>query len=158
MAAVATLVSSTVLAVVSKNRAYVTDLVKQSRLARRSALDADQARDRLEALLRAATGSAIMGVDPSGTVTFFSAGAEQMLGYTAAEVVGIRSIADFIDPAQIDERRQTIDALRRKPSSRPIPRRWPRSPGRPPARTASSGVAWCGCGPCRRRRRRVPGR
>jgi signal transduction histidine kinase len=35
-----------------------------------------------------------------------------MLGYGAAEVVGIRSIADFIDPAQIDERRQAIDALR----------------------------------------------
>jgi PAS domain S-box-containing protein len=113
MAAVTTLVSWTVLSVVSKNRAYVTDLVQQTRIARRSALDADQARDRLEALLRAATGSAIMGVDPSGTVTFFSAGAEQMLGYTAAEVVGIRSIAYFIDPAQIDERRQTIDSLRR---------------------------------------------
>ena len=53
-----------------------------------------------------------MGVDPAGTVTFFSAGAEQMLGYLAAEVVGVRSIADFIDPAQIDERRQTIDAMR----------------------------------------------
>jgi hypothetical protein len=113
MAAVTTLVSLTVFLVVSKNRAYVRDLVQQTRLARRSALDADQARDRLEALLRAATGSAIMGVDPAGTVTFFSAGAEQMLGYTAAEVVGIRSIAYFIDPAQIDERRQTIDSLRR---------------------------------------------
>ena len=53
-----------------------------------------------------------MGVDPAGTVTFFSAGAEQMLGFRAAEVVGVRSIADFIDPAQIDERRQTIDAMR----------------------------------------------
>ena len=52
-----------------------------------------------------------MGVDPAGTVTFFSA-AEQMLGYRAAEVVGVHSIADFIDPAQIDERRQTIDAMR----------------------------------------------
>jgi PAS domain S-box-containing protein len=113
MAIVTTLVSMTVLAVVSKNRAYVHDLVQQMVMARRSALDADQARDRLEALLRAATGSAIMGVDPSGTVTFFSAGAEQMLGYTAAEVVGIRSIAYFIDPAQIDERRQIIDSLRR---------------------------------------------
>jgi len=30
----------------------------------------------------------------------------------AAEVVGFHSIADFIDPAQIDERRQTIDAMR----------------------------------------------
>src|ERR1019366_9628284 len=98
---------------VSKTRVYVRDLVHQTKIARLSALGADQARDRLEALLRAATGSAIMGVDPAGTVTFFSAGAEQMLGYTAAEVVGIRSIAYFIDPAQIDERRQTIDSLRR---------------------------------------------
>jgi PAS domain S-box-containing protein len=113
MAAVTTLVSLTVFLVVSKNRVYVRDLVHQTQIARLSALGADQARDRLEALLRAATGSAIMGVDPAGTVTFFSAGAEQMLGYTAAEVVGIRSIAYFIDPAQIDERRQTIDSLRR---------------------------------------------
>ena len=30
-----------------------------------------------------------MGVDPAGTVTFFSAGAEQMLGYRASEVVGV---------------------------------------------------------------------
>ena len=113
MAAVTTLVSLMVFLVVSKNRAYVRDLVHQTQIARLSALGADQARDRLEALLRAATGSAIMGVDPAGTVTFFSAGAEEMLGYTAAEVVGVRSIAYFIDPAQIDERRQTIDSLRR---------------------------------------------
>ena len=97
---------------VSRDRAFLSDLAQQSRMARRNAREADYARDRLETLLRAATGSAIMGVDPAGTVTFFSAGAEQMLGYRAAEVVGIRSIADFIDPAQIDERRQTIDAMR----------------------------------------------
>ena len=97
---------------VSRDRAFLTDLAQQSRIARRNAREADYARDRLETLLRAATGSAILGVDPAGTVTFFSAGAEQMLGYRAAEVVGFHSIADFIDPAQIDERRQTIDAMR----------------------------------------------
>ncbi|HWE66932.1 MAG TPA: PAS domain-containing sensor histidine kinase [Acidimicrobiales bacterium] len=112
MIVVTTLVSYTVSTMVSRDRAYVSDLASQSRLARRSAVEADYARDRLETLLRAATGSAIMGVDPTGTVTFFSAGAEQMLGYGALEVVGIRSIADFIDPAQIDERRQTIDEMR----------------------------------------------
>jgi PAS domain S-box-containing protein len=111
VAAVTTLISNIVHTMVSRDRAYVADLAQQSRFAARSAIDADTARDRLETLLRAATGSAIMGVDPSGTVTFFSAGAEQMMGYSAAEVVGIRSIADFIDPAQIDERRQAIDAL-----------------------------------------------
>jgi PAS domain S-box-containing protein len=112
MATVTTLVASTVYTMVSRDRAYLSDLAQQSRIARRNAREADYARDRLETLLRAATGSAIMGVDPAGTVTFFSAGAEQMLGFRAAEVVGIRSIADFIDPAQIDLRRQTIDAMR----------------------------------------------
>jgi PAS domain S-box-containing protein len=112
MATVTTLVASTVYTMVSRDRAFLSDLAQQSRIARRNAREADYARDRLETLLRAATGSAIMGVDPSGTVTFFSAGAEQMLGYRAAEVVGIRSIADFIDPAQIDERRQAIDDMR----------------------------------------------
>ena len=112
MATVTTLVASTVYTMVSRDRAFLADLAQQSRMARRNAREADYARDRLETLLRAATGSAIMGVDPAGTVTFFSAGAEQMLGYRAAEVVGIQSIADFIDPAQIDERRQTIDAMR----------------------------------------------
>ena len=112
MATVTTLVASTVYTMVSRDRAYVSDLAQQSRIARRNAREADYARERLEALLRAATGSAIMGVDPSGTVTFFSAGAEQMLGYRATEVVGFRSIADFIDPAQIDERRQAIDEMR----------------------------------------------
>jgi hypothetical protein len=105
-------VASTVYTMVSRDRAFLSDLAQQSRISRRNAREADYARDRLETLLRAATGSAIMGVDPSGTVTFFSAGAEQMLGYRASEVVGVRSIADFIDPAQIDERRQAIDDMR----------------------------------------------
>ncbi len=112
MATVTTLVASTVYTMVSRDREFLTDLAQQSRIARRNAREADYARDRLETLLRAATGSAIMGVDPAGTVTFFSAGAEQLLGYRAPEVVGIHSIADFIDPAQIDERRQAIDAMR----------------------------------------------
>ena len=112
MATVTTLVASTVYTMVSRDRTVLGDLADQSRISRHNAREADYARDRLETLLRAATGSAIMGVDPAGTVTFFSAGAEQMLGYLAAEVVGVRSIADFIDPAQIDERRQTIDAMR----------------------------------------------
>jgi PAS domain S-box-containing protein len=112
IATVTTLVALTVYSVVSRDRAYLHDLTQQSRISHHNAREADYARDRLETLLRAATGSAIMGVDPAGTVTFFSAGAEQMLGYLAPEVVGVRSIADFIDPAQIDERRQTIHRMR----------------------------------------------
>ncbi len=112
MATVTALVASVVYSMVSRDRAVVEDLGQTARIATRNAREAHSTRDRLETLLRAATGSAIMGVDSSGTVTFFSAGAEQMLGYTAAEVVGTCSIANFIDPAQIDERRQTIDAMR----------------------------------------------
>ena len=110
---VTTMVASTISTMVHRDRVYVSDLAQQSLLAKRNADDAHNARERLETLLRAATGSAIMGVDPAGTVTFFSAGAELMLGYNASEVVGIRSIADFIDPAQISERRRTIDAMRK---------------------------------------------
>jgi PAS domain S-box-containing protein len=112
MAVTTTLVSYTVSSMVTRDRTFVGSMAEQSRLASRSAVDADNARNRLETLLRAATGSAIMGVDPAGTVTFFSAGAESMLGFSAGEVVGVHSIADFIDPAQIDERRQTIDSMR----------------------------------------------
>jgi len=110
---VTALVASTVAAMVHRDRVYLDDLAQQSNLAKRNAEDAHTARNRLETLLQAATGSAIIGVDPAGTVTFFSAGAELMLGYNASEVVGVRSIADFIDPAQITERRQTIDAMRK---------------------------------------------
>jgi PAS domain S-box-containing protein len=110
---VTTMVASTISTMVHRDRIYVSDLAQQSLLAKRNADDAHNARERLETLLRAATGSAIIGVDPAGTVTFFSAGAELMLGYNASEVVGIRSIADFIDPAQISERRRTIDAMRK---------------------------------------------
>jgi len=112
MATVTTLIALTVYTIVSRDRGVLTDLAEQSRIAWRNAREAHSARDRLETLLRAATGSAIMGVDQSGTITFFSAGAEQVLDYTAAEVIGIRSITDFIDPAQIEERRQTIESMR----------------------------------------------
>ena len=112
MATVTTLIVLTVCTIVSRDRGVLTHLAGQSRIAWRNAREAHAARDRLETLLRAATGSAIMGVDQWGTITFFSAGAEQVLGYTAAEVIGIRSITDFIDPAQIEERRQTIESMR----------------------------------------------
>jgi protein-histidine pros-kinase len=44
--------------------------------------------ERLAAVLRAATEYAIVGTDPQGLITDWSAGAERMLGYRAEEVVG----------------------------------------------------------------------
>ncbi len=112
VAIVTALVASTVNAMVSRQRAVRRDLGHTARIARVNAREATSAREHLETLLRAATGSAFIVVDPSGLVTFFSAGAEEMFGYPASEVVGIRSIADFIDPAQIEERRRTVPAMR----------------------------------------------
>ncbi|MFI5911228.1 ATP-binding protein [Dactylosporangium sp. NPDC051541] len=46
-------------------------------------------------VLAAATEQAIIGVDRVGTVTVFNAGAERLLGYRAAEVVGIAGLSRF---------------------------------------------------------------
>jgi diguanylate cyclase (GGDEF)-like protein/PAS domain S-box-containing protein len=56
-----------------------------------------------EAVLDAATRVSIIASDPDGTITVFNAGAERMLGYTAAEVIGIRSLLDLHLPAEIEE-------------------------------------------------------
>jgi PAS domain S-box-containing protein len=45
-------------------------------------------RDRLSRVLRNATETAIIATDAEGTITVFNRGAERMLGYSAAEVVG----------------------------------------------------------------------
>jgi PAS domain S-box-containing protein len=46
------------------------------------------ARERLQAVLDSATQSAIIAVDDKGWITLFNRGAEQMFGYSAAELVG----------------------------------------------------------------------
>ena len=62
-------------------------------------------RDRLAGVLNAATETAIVAVDPSGTtITLFNRGAERMLGYRADEVVGVASPGLFLDRAEIGER------------------------------------------------------
>ena len=71
-----------------RDRDYVADMADQSLLARQNARQALEAREQLDSLLRAATGTAIIGADENGLVSFFSAGAERMFGYSAEEVVG----------------------------------------------------------------------
>ena len=140
---------------VHHDRIYVSDLAQQSNLAKRKADDAHNAGTPRDPA-RAATGSAIMGRSIR-EVTFFSAGAELMLGYRASEVVGVRSIADFIDPAQITERRQ-INRPMRKALDR-HPETVAEAPGPLVARAASSAGASSGSARCRgeaiRRRRQT---
>ncbi|MEW1956522.1 diguanylate cyclase [Kineococcus sp. NPDC059986] len=55
-----------------------------------------QAHELLTGVLAAATEHAIVAVDTSGTTTVFNEGAERMLGWTAAEVVGTDSAQFFV--------------------------------------------------------------
>ncbi|HEX8410600.1 MAG TPA: EAL domain-containing protein, partial [Thermoanaerobaculia bacterium] len=55
-----------------------------------------------KAVLDAATRVSIIATDANGTITVFNAGAERMLGYGAAEMVGRHSLSDMVHDA-IDE-------------------------------------------------------
>lgn len=68
--------------------------------------------DLLGAVLRATTEYAIIGTDADGLVTIFNEGAERMLGYRAAEVLGKHTPLLWHDP---DEVRACAAELRRAP-------------------------------------------
>jgi PAS domain S-box-containing protein len=70
----------------------------------------------LSHLMRAATATALVGTDLGGRITFFSAGAEELLGYRAAEMIGqaipphILKSPDFLAAvSQWSARRETRD-------------------------------------------------
>ena len=72
-------------------------------------LDAAEARaradaERFDSVLRAATEHSIIGTDTTGTITFFSEGAERMLGYAAEEVIGSATPALILDHAEVTAR------------------------------------------------------
>lgn len=72
-------------------------------------IDVAEARARKEAerfssVLRAATEQSIIGTDVDGLITVFNKGAERMLGYSAAEVVGRETLALIHDPREIAAR------------------------------------------------------
>jgi diguanylate cyclase (GGDEF)-like protein/PAS domain S-box-containing protein len=56
-----------------------------------------------KAVLDAATRVSIIASDPDGTITVFNAGAERMLGYTADEMIGKRTLLDLHDPSELEE-------------------------------------------------------
>jgi two-component system, sensor histidine kinase and response regulator len=79
--------------------AVLTGMVVQQLVAETRA-----ARDRVEALLTAATGTSIIAADPAGTITLFNRGATLMLGYQPEEVVGRATPALIHDDAEVAER------------------------------------------------------
>lgn len=60
--------------------------------------------DLFAAVLRAATEYSIVGTDLNGVITVFNEGAERMLGYRAAEVVGLHTPLIFHAPAEVAAR------------------------------------------------------
>lgn len=52
-------------------------------------------------VLRAASEMSVVATDMQGVITVFNAGAERMLGYTAAEMVGVSTAAPLHDHAEI---------------------------------------------------------
>jgi PAS domain S-box-containing protein len=65
-------------------------------------------RDLLASVLQASTEYAIIGTDPRGVLTVFNTGAERMLGYTAADVIGADGRV-FVDPAELAARARELD-------------------------------------------------
>ncbi|HEX5843398.1 MAG TPA: PAS domain S-box protein [Pseudomonas sp.] len=72
--------------------------------ARQREEDVRQARAFLQAVLDSATGVSIIATDPQGLIRLFNTGAERLLGYRAAEMVGYNSPAHFHLASEIEAR------------------------------------------------------
>jgi PAS domain S-box-containing protein len=69
----------------------------------------DRESARLDAVLRAATGHSVIACDLDGRITMFNPGAERMLGWRAADVLG-RSMTDVLhDPGELAQRAAEVD-------------------------------------------------
>ncbi|MBB2485761.1 PAS domain S-box protein [Mitsuaria sp. WAJ17] len=78
---------------------------------RRSQQELTVARDRLQAVLDAAQEVAIIATDMVGHILLFNRGAEHMLGYAEAELLG-RSPACLHDPQEVVQRAAELSRLR----------------------------------------------
>ncbi|SET68266.1 PAS domain S-box protein [Stenotrophomonas indicatrix] len=63
--------------------------------------DAAEMRQRLQAVVDASDEVAVIATDTDGIITIFNTGAQRLLGYTAAEVVGTRRLDAFHDPVEL---------------------------------------------------------
>lgn len=77
---------------------FVTDITER----KRSAQQVESANAQRKAVLDAATRVAIIATDASGVITMFNAGAERMLGFSAADMMGRRSVVDLHRPDELE--------------------------------------------------------
>jgi PAS domain S-box-containing protein len=69
----------------------------------------------LNSVLEASTQVSIIAVEPDGKISIFNRGAEKLLGYTAAEVVGRETSLKFHDPVEMRQRATELSlSLHRK--------------------------------------------
>ena len=79
---------------------FVSDISQLKQAQRQQAAALAQ----LRGVLAAAVDFAIIETDAAGTIRLFSAGAERLLGYSAAEVVGVATATRFHDDAELGAR------------------------------------------------------
>ncbi len=103
------------------HRAFIAGEAASLRL-ETSVAESRRARDELtrtNALLRgvldAATSIAVLATDREGTITVFNRGAERLLGYSAAEVVGRANPRIFHLEEELERRARELGALRGRP-------------------------------------------
>ncbi len=66
--------------------------------------EVQRTRSHLQAIIDSSTEAALISTDVNGVIRLFNTGAERMLGYQAAELVGIATPAQLHDPAEIRAR------------------------------------------------------
>jgi PAS domain S-box-containing protein len=67
-------------------------------------------RDRLSTILDAAVEYSFIATNDQGIIELFSVGAERMLGYSAAEMIGLQTPIPIHLPSEMDARRQELEA------------------------------------------------
>jgi len=71
----------------------------------------------LQSVLDSASEVGVITIDMSGTITLFNKGAERLLGYDAAQVIGRCTPEIFFDAAEIEARNSSMSALLGRPFS-----------------------------------------
>jgi len=88
-----------------------TDVTEQRALEQRLR----ESEDRLRAVLDAAIGVALISAGTDGIITFFSRGAETLLGYTSEEMVGVHTPGIIHDPQEMQDRGEELSSLLGEP-------------------------------------------
>lgn len=89
---------------VSKDKTEFTGISFDSTAQKTAEILLKSTKNELNSLLNSSTHVCIIATDLKGSITHFNKGAELLLGYTAAEVVGIQTPGIFHVPSEIERR------------------------------------------------------